>query len=227
MHLLKGQARRLSAGTEPVDLEQSHGDIVILSAADTEISGLAAARRSLGDTFPAVRLANWMQLGHPYSVDLYDEKVLAHARLVVVRLLGGASYWRYGLDEAVRLARANGTKLVVLPGDATWDGTLSAEGTAGEEIARKLFAYFIEGGSINLGNALRYCAHLIGCGDEPPEAQPLPSAGIYTPTFPDARQSSPLAGEGGVRPWPDLGRGGRPPLAAAPVLRRTPHPTPD
>ena len=223
MHLLKGQPRGLNAGAEPVDLEQSPGDIVILSAADTEISGLAAARRSLGDAFPSVRLANWMQLGHPYSVDLYGEKVLAHARLVVIRLLGGASYWRYGLDEAVRLARANGTKLVVLPGDATWDGALSAEGTAGEEIARKLFAYFVEGGSTNLANALRYCAHLIGHGEEPPEAQPLPSAGIYTPRSADARQPSPLAGEGGVRPRPDLGRGGRAALAAAPVLRRPPH----
>ena len=62
--------------------------------------------RSASD-FPSVRLANWMALAHPYSVDLYGEKVLAHAKLVVVRLLGGASYWRYGLDEAVRLARAN------------------------------------------------------------------------------------------------------------------------
>ena len=36
---------------------------------------LAAARRALGEAFPTVRLANWMQLGHPYSVDLYGEKV--------------------------------------------------------------------------------------------------------------------------------------------------------
>ena len=34
-------------------------------------------------TFPSVRLANWMALAHPYSVDLYGEKVLAHAKLVV------------------------------------------------------------------------------------------------------------------------------------------------
>ena len=89
--------------------------------------------------FPRVRLANWMALAHPYSVDLYAEKVLAHAKLVVVRLLGGASYWRYGLDEAVRLARANGTKLVVIPGDATWDAALAAHGHgAGEASAKAL-----------------------------------------------------------------------------------------
>ena len=126
-----------------------------------------------------MRLANWMQLAHPYSVDLYAEKVLAHAKLVVVRLLGGASYWRYGLDEAVRVARANGTKLVAVPGDATWDAALAAEGTVPAQQARKLWSYLVEGGSENLANALRYCAHLIGEGEEPPDAATLPSAGVY------------------------------------------------
>src|SRR4051812_18004939 len=127
MHLLKGAPRGIEAAAEPVDLEQSPGDIVVLTAADTEISGLAAARRALGDTFPSVRLANWGQLAPPYSVDLYAEKVLAHARLVVIRLIGGAAYWHYGLDEARRVARGVGAKLFVLPGDATWDATLAAE----------------------------------------------------------------------------------------------------
>src|SRR5882724_3576318 len=156
MHLLKGQPKTLTGDAEPVDLEQSPGDIVILSAADTEISGLAAARRALGKEFPSMRLANWMALGHPYSVDLYAEKILTKAKLVVVRLLGGASYWRYGLDEAVRIARANSTKLVVIPGDATWDSSLAAYSSVPEAEARKLWAYLVEGGSENLTNALRY-----------------------------------------------------------------------
>ncbi len=193
MHLLKGQARGFSAGAEPVDLEQSPGDIVVLTAADTEISGLAAARRSLGEDFPSVRLANWMQLSHPYSVDLYSETALAHAKLVVVRLLGGASYWRYGLDEAVRIARAYGTKLIVLPGDATWDAALASESTVAEEAARLLWSYLVEGGSENLANGLRFCAHLTGYGEEPNPATPLPSAGLHTcadPTRERATQSA-------------------------------------
>ena len=179
MHLLKGQPRGLIGAAEPIDLEQSPGDIVILSSADTEIAGLAAARRTVGEDFPSVRLANWMALSHPYSVDLYAEKVITHAKLVVLRLLGGASYWRYGLDEAVRLARANSSTLVVIPGDATWDAALAAHGTAPEGAARKLWDYLVEGGSENLVGALRYSAHLIGVGAEPAEAQPLPSAGVY------------------------------------------------
>ncbi|MGQ7791439.1 cobaltochelatase subunit CobN [Faunimonas sp. B44] len=179
MHILKGQARGLEAAGEPVDLEQSPGAIVILSAADTELSGLAAARRRLGEDFPSVRLANWMALAHPYSVDLYAEKVLAQAQLVVIRLLGGASYWRYGLDEAVRLARANRTKLAVVPGDSTWDPTLAAEGTLDPDEARMLWSYLVEGGAENLARALQYCAYLIDAADEPGPAETLPTAGFH------------------------------------------------
>jgi cobaltochelatase CobN len=73
-----------------------------------------------------------MQLSHPYSVDLYAGNSPGQSQLVVVRMLGGGSYWRYGLDEAVRLARANQTKLVVLSGDATWDAALAEESTVGQ-----------------------------------------------------------------------------------------------
>jgi cobaltochelatase CobN len=179
VHLLKGQTRGIDAGAEAVDLEQTPGDIVILSAADTEIAGLAAARRALGRPFPAVRLANWMALKHPFSVDLYGEAVLAHAKLIAVRLLGGLSYWRYGVEEAQRIARATGAKLLLVPGDATWDPALAGEGLVGEDEARHFWAYLVEGGAENFADALRFCAHLIGEGALPPDALPLPTAGFY------------------------------------------------
>ncbi|SEQ11987.1 cobaltochelatase CobN subunit [Faunimonas pinastri] len=192
MHILNGQTRGLEQAAQPVDLGQTPGDIVILTAADTEVSGLAAARRSLGDAFPSLRLANWMQLAHPYSVDLFGEQVLARAKLVVVRLLGGASYWRYGLDEAVRLSRACGTKLVVIPGDATWDAALAAEGNVAESDARLLWSYLVEGGAENFTGALRFCAHLIGKGERPPEPSPLSTAGLYRNGVPSGE--TPVAG---------------------------------
>ncbi len=43
MHVLVGQSRRLDDGEEAVDLEQAPADVVFLSAADTELAGLAAA----------------------------------------------------------------------------------------------------------------------------------------------------------------------------------------
>ena len=57
------------------------GDIVILSAADTELAGLAQARPGLDGDVPTLRLANLMQLGHNMSVDLYVDGVVAGARL--------------------------------------------------------------------------------------------------------------------------------------------------
>ena len=43
MHLLKAQPGVVADGSEAVDLGQTPGDIVVLSAADTELASLAAA----------------------------------------------------------------------------------------------------------------------------------------------------------------------------------------
>nr|MDJ0951444.1 hypothetical protein [Alphaproteobacteria bacterium] len=96
MHLLAAQAGGVVDGSEAVDLAQTPGDIVVLSAADTELACLSAARGTFGDAFPTIRLANLMNLAHNLSVDLYVEDVVRRARLVVVRLLGGVGYWPYG-----------------------------------------------------------------------------------------------------------------------------------
>jgi cobaltochelatase CobN len=179
LHILTGQNRGIEAAEEAVDLQQSPGDIVILTAADTEIAALAAARRSLPDHFPSVRLANWMALSHPFSVDLYIEKVLSGARLIVLRLLGGVSYWRYGVEEVLRIARGKGLPVAILSGDGNWDRDLADEGTLPANQAETLFRYFAEGGTGNLKCALQYCAHLIDSGPRPPKADLLPTAGQY------------------------------------------------
>ena len=77
MHLLKAQAGSVADGVEAVDLGQDPGDILILSAADTELANLAAAAAELGPGLPSLRLANLMQLTHNLSVDLYVDRVVA------------------------------------------------------------------------------------------------------------------------------------------------------
>ncbi len=58
MHLLAAQPGTIDDGTEAVDLGQSPGDMVFLSAADTELALLAQARDKLADNgFPSLRLA--------------------------------------------------------------------------------------------------------------------------------------------------------------------------
>ncbi|PCJ89390.1 MAG: cobaltochelatase subunit CobN [Hyphomicrobiales bacterium] len=181
MHILQAQTRRIDDGEDAVDLGQSAGDIVILTAADTEISGFAAARAQLGDDFPSLRIANIMALSHPYSIDLYAENTLCHAKLIVVRLLGGRGYWPYGLERLSELANANGTKLIVVPGDANWDVDLENVTNTGLEPAQTFWRYCLEGGADNLRNALLHLAGLIGIKVDVDPPRILPKAGLYWP----------------------------------------------
>src|SRR5262245_47802652 len=91
MHLLAAKPGAITDGSEAVDLGQTPGDIVIMSAADTELACLAQARAALPADAPSLRLANLLFLAHNLSVDKYLDDVVRHARLVVVRLLGGRS----------------------------------------------------------------------------------------------------------------------------------------
>lgn len=181
MHLLNAQIAAPEDAGEPVDLGQTPGDIVILSAADTELACLAAAQaRRLEDT-PNLRLANLLQLGHPMSVDLYVEQVIEHAKLVVLRLLGGRSYWPYGLEQLVRVCRQRGIQLAVLPGDDQADPELAAWSTLPEESCHRLWQYGVHGGLDNATELLAYAASLIGREEFWREPAPLLRAGIYWP----------------------------------------------
>ena len=107
MHLLRvEEGGALYDSDEAVDLGQPPGDIVILTSADTEVSLLSAAVagwQAEGDV-PEVRIANYLSLSHPFSVDQYIASTIAGARLVIVRLLGWRSVEHRGVDE--RRARA-------------------------------------------------------------------------------------------------------------------------
>ena len=81
------------------------------------------------------------------SVDLYVEKTAARAKLVVVRMMGGAGYWPYGLDRLRALARGGGPRLIVVPGDDRWDEGLEAFTTEPPETSRRLWRYLVEGGA--------------------------------------------------------------------------------
>src|SRR5437867_568580 len=97
------------------------------ATAATGLALLAApqARRLAGDpTAPSLRLAPVMRLGHHFSVDLYMELV-AHARLVVARLLGGSAYWPYGVERLVETCREHRIPLALLPGDDKPDPELA------------------------------------------------------------------------------------------------------
>ena len=182
MHLLNIQDGEISDGAEPVDLAQDPGDLVVISAADTDLSGLEAACGELGDEFPSLRLANLMTLQHNFSVDLYVQKVISHARFVCVRVLGGKTYWPYGVSEIVQACRKNGAKLAMIPGDSKPDFDLEGLSNIADADRQQLWDYLQEGGRSNLRSFLRHAAWLIGQADSPaPPAVPLPNVGLYWP----------------------------------------------
>src|SRR5215471_6382773 len=105
MHLLTTTSTTLDDIVEPVDLRQPPGDVIVLSFADSDLTGLAAAWESEMASLPRVRLAHLRDLRHPMSVDLWIDQVGVHAKIVVVRLLGGLEWWRYGIERLSLVAR--------------------------------------------------------------------------------------------------------------------------
>ena len=86
MHLLAAQPGAILDGSEAVDLGQTPGEIIFLSAADTELATLAAAHAAAGADAPTLRLANLLALAHNLSVDRYVESLYKH------RCSGSISY---------------------------------------------------------------------------------------------------------------------------------------
>ena len=180
MHLLAAAAGSIDEGQEPVDLGQSPADIVFISAADTELAALATARSEMAQP-PELRLASMMHLQHPMSVDLHIDACASKAKLVVARVLGGASYWKYGFEQyAARLADA-GVAFAALPGDDKPDPDLRLFSTVSDQDYDALWAYLVEGGPKNAVNFLSYCQYMIAQAPAPQAAEPLLRAGVYWP----------------------------------------------
>jgi cobaltochelatase CobN len=172
MHLLAVETGSLDEIDGAVDLGQTPADIVVLSFSDSDLSGLAAVWGADPSQFPSLRLASLKQLRHPMSVDLYVERVVAGARLVIVRSLGGLDYWRYGFEQIARVAAAKQILLVALPGDDRHDPRLDALSTASGSALEAFDGYFRAGGPANARNLLLYGGELLGRGGDakPPVA---------------------------------------------------------
>ncbi|MCY0095901.1 cobaltochelatase subunit CobN [Hoeflea ulvae] len=180
MHLLVAQKGSLSDGDEAVDLGQSPGDILFLSAADTELASIAAARQTTGNL--TWRLASLSDLKHPMSVDTFVAKMAPKARLVVVRALGGASYFAYALESLHAASVANNFKIAALPGDDRPDPGLEPLSTLDPAARDQLWAYLIEGGAENARGLIEFAEALLDGGEQPAPAAPLLKAGLWHPT---------------------------------------------
>jgi cobaltochelatase CobN len=179
MHIARIESRSLDETAQAVDLDQSPADIVFLSFTDSDLASLAAAWERNADDLPSLRLANLTLLKHPFSVDLHIEKVCAKARFILVRLLGGVDYWRYGVEELAAMARARNIALAIVPGDRVEDARLDAASTVGVKDLRLIWRYFEEGGPDNLSACLQFVAGHLESSPTSPPPRPIAPFGVY------------------------------------------------
>ncbi len=173
MHLLVRETRSLDEAAAAVDLGHAPADLLVMSFSDADLGALAAAGGE------SARLVNLNQLQHPLSVDLYLEQTAAHARCIVVRLLGGLDYWRYGAEELAALCRARRIPLAVLPADGRDDPALASLSTVPPAAYARMDAAFRHGGPANMRRLLRFAAHLAGLGpDNDTTPEPTPPHGV-------------------------------------------------
>ena len=184
MHILATRPGGYAAGDGVVDLGQTPGDVVILSAADTDLLLLAGACEGLPAEAPSLRLASLLALRSNASVDLYFDSVLRHARVVVVALMGGTSYWPYGVELLMERAREGGLELVLVPGDDTPDLELDRSSSVEVGDCRRIWRYLREGGPDNAAALLGFiAARFFGRGVDPGAARELPRVAVYHPEY--------------------------------------------
>ena len=181
MHRINATPGGWNPGAEGVIfLEQTPAPLVFLTAADTDIQTLAAAVPKLPAGFPALRVANLLQLQQQLTIDTYAEEVLEQAQVIILRLLGGRSYWSYGLEVVQETVQRTGAALLVMPGDDRVDPDLITHSTVSLSAVNQLWRYFTEGGVENTVNALQFVADIcLKTAYNPPLPQPVPRVGLY------------------------------------------------
>ncbi|MBL3705082.1 cobaltochelatase subunit CobN [Sulfitobacter sp. BDSS02] len=184
MHVVFRESQGLEETETPTDLGQSPGDLVVLSFSDSDLGAFAAGwhRAREGGFEPTLRLANLAALKHPLSVDTYVEQTLAGAKGILIRLIGGISYWSYGIQQVQDLARRNGIALAVLPADGRADPRLDEVSTLPVSTLARLTRLCDMGGTVSAQAALAQLALAAGFYAGPVRgAKALPQVGLWHP----------------------------------------------
>lgn len=186
MHLLRTQPGQSLPADSIADLGQTPAELVVLCTGDSHLSLLAEVARHLPEDYPSLRLASPAQLSNNASVDFYVEQVLRHAKVILISVHGGVSYWRYGIERLVELA-GQGKTLILVPGCDNPDPELTALGNVTTEDAERLWQYLRQGGLDNARQFFNCIADRYLSSDygwQPP--QPLPRVGLYHPRIGNA-----------------------------------------
>lgn len=182
MHVVFRESRGLEETATPRDIGQDPADLVVLSYSDSDLAAFAAGWRRGRNSLPSLRLANLAELRHPLSVDTYIERTLSQARGILVRLIGGESYWPYGLAALQQLAKGRNIVLAVLPADGRDDVRLDAYSTLPVSTLRRLKVLCDTGGPVAAQAAIAQLALASGLYAGPVIGEmSVPEMGFYDP----------------------------------------------
>src|SRR6201992_2780613 len=184
MHILLRERHGLEEATAAEDLGQAPADLVVLSFADSDLSAFASAWRGGRDHLPSLRVGKPRRPAHPLSVDLYLQNTLSGVRGILIRLLGGIDYWRYGVEQVSTLAAAKGIALAIIPGDGRPDPALDAASNLPPSTLRRLKTLCDNGGADSARAALAQLALAAGLPAVPPvQRTALARCGFYMPAI--------------------------------------------
>ncbi|MGH6777095.1 MAG: cobaltochelatase subunit CobN, partial [Bradyrhizobium sp.] len=182
MHVVFRENHGLEETDVAVDLRQDPADLVMLSFSDSDLAAFAAGWRRGRENLPSLRLANLSALRHPLSADTYFERTLSRTHGVLVRLIGGESYWQYGVAALHQLARERGIALAVLPADGRDDVQLDALSTLPRSTLRQLKRLCDAGSAVAAQAAIAQLALASGLYAGPVAgATDIPEMGLYDP----------------------------------------------
>ncbi|MGO9173260.1 MAG: cobaltochelatase subunit CobN [Rhodomicrobium sp.] len=203
MHLIVRDGASLDEIGEPQDLGLDPAGFILLSFSDSDLATFRAAIKSpltlslspRGERTPeaasplgvrgdsiAAHFINLASLRHPISADLFIEKTVPGTKAILLRLLGGLDYWRYGAEELAHACRKHGVTLAILPGDGRADPRLPPLSTIDAAELDALDRLLGAGGPQNARQSIsalmaRADGGRIALSSSPVEA--LPGFGVY------------------------------------------------
>jgi cobaltochelatase CobN len=182
MHWTAAEPGQLDAERALTLIEQTPGEIVFLSAADTELYAVASIwKEQFGSR---LRVASAFPLRQPVAADHYIDQVIRKAKLVVARLLGGKAYFAHFLQGLSDLREEDSQqKFLILSGSDLDEPELAAISDFSGPIREQLFAMFRHGGRENIRRAGESIERLL---QDPssclPDPESMPQCGLYKVT---------------------------------------------
>src|SRR5258708_29799071 len=171
MHWTAAQPGCLDTERELILVEQTPGEIVFLSAADSDLAAVAHAWRERFGV--RLRVAHAAPLRQPVAADHYVETVGRHARLVIARLLGGAAYFPHLVQALSDLKdEPSRPRLLLLSGTDSQEAELTALSDFAPEVCARMFEFFKHGSAENLMRAGEAVDWLLRGETELPDAVP-------------------------------------------------------